>query len=217
MGRKTVCLQLVGKPLSVMSAGGEIIVHDVSVVDDEDRECYVIGNIQSGVLRCEGTFSGVWEDGKLSAGFQYSEFYRSQIAVSLCAKLLIQFICCEPIFCHVLLDDLTVANNDRRFSADYGAESDRLQIEETQQHGKTKKDHDRQQSVCEGDSIILHRDGGKVGYDKCEDQFAGFKISDLAFSQQSQTDHKNDIENYCAKKRGCHKYTSLLREYLRNG
>lgn len=199
-----------------MSAGGQVVIHDVSVVDDENGKRHLIDKVQSRALRGERAFPGVGENGELPVGLKHSVFDRAKIAVALCAKLLIEFVHREPVFCHVLLDDLPVTNNDCRFSADYGAEADGFQIEEAQQHGEAQECYDGQQPVDKRNSVVLHGYGGKVGDRKCQHQFAGLQFTDLALSQQSKTDHKNNIQDQCTKKRGYHEYTSLLLEYLRN-
>lgn len=145
-----------------MSAGGQVVVHDVSIVDDENRQCHLVDQVQSCALRSERTFAGVGENGELSVGLKHSIFDRSKIAVALCAKLLIEFIHREPIFCHVLLDDLPITNNDGRLSANQGAEANGFQIKETQQHGEAQKCYDGEYPVHKGNAVVLHRHGGKV-------------------------------------------------------
>ncbi len=185
--------KLCGEPASIVPAGCKIVVHNMTVVDKEDRKSHSVNEIQPRSLRREWAFPGVGEDRKLPVGLEHCEFYCSQVAVALCAQLLIELVHRESVFCHVLLNDLTISYNDCRLSADYGTEADGFQIEEAQQHGETEKCNNRQQSVCERNAVILHGNGCKVGDNKGEYQLAGFKVTDLPFPEKAKTDHQNDI------------------------
>ena len=108
----------------VVTAGGEVVGHDVSIVDEEDGKGNVVLDLLTDGLGGNRAVFSVGEDRDLAAGFEDSVFDGTEVGVALGAELFEEFVHGKAVAGHIFLKDFTVADNDGWVTADEGAEAD---------------------------------------------------------------------------------------------